>query len=180
MSVLLALAACGGVQSLVSTTYNTSQTITIPAGVSTLALVSGQGAAGQPEFSYFVRDYTKKTTIYNRRNDLGGQVVTLDGGTTYGNSGIAPANYCTAESPYQGNGGVYNYTWTCYDFTDTSHYEVDPATTGSSATGFGKTFPGGTGGPASSTSFNNVAVTPGAPYNLVIPAGGSITISYYQ
>lgn len=55
-----------------------------------------------------------------------------------------------------------------------------PATTGASSTGFGKTFPGGTGGAASTTIFTDVVVTPGASYNLVIPAGGLITITYYK
>lgn len=54
------------------------------------------------------------------------------------------------------------------------------ATTGASATGFGKTFPGGVGGAATVTNFSNVPVTPLSSYNVVVPAGGSITITYYQ
>lgn len=55
---------------------------------------------------------------------------------------------------------------------------------GTAATGLSRTFPGGayvapTGYPASTTTFSNVAVTPGASYSLVIPAGGQINISYY-
>lgn len=57
---------------------------------------------------------------------------------------------------------------------------------GSAATGVGKTFPGGTydfatgiGGAAPTTNFSNVAVTPGASYSIVVPGGGSISISYY-
>ena len=53
-----------------------------------------------------------------------------------------------------------------------------PATTGASATGFGKTFPGGVGGPASTTTYTDVAVVPGTNYTLTIPSGGSITVSY--
>jgi len=56
-----------------------------------------------------------------------------------------------------------------------------PATTGASATGFGRTFAGGQyGQPTPTTTFNDVPVTPGQQYQLRIPAGGSITISYYQ
>lgn len=53
----------------------------------------------------------------------------------------------------------------------------DP-TTGSSTTAFGYTFPGGTGGAASPVTYNNVAVTPGASYSIVVPAGGSVSITY--
>lgn len=54
------------------------------------------------------------------------------------------------------------------------------ATTGAAATAFGQTFPGGVGGPAASTTVNNIAITPGATYNIVVPSGGSLTITYYQ
>lgn len=54
------------------------------------------------------------------------------------------------------------------------------ATTGASATGFGKTFPGGYSGPASVTTFSNVAVTPLTQYSIVVPTSGSITITYLK
>jgi hypothetical protein len=60
---------------------------------------------------------------------------------------------------------------------------------GQASTAFGRTFPGGTlagtepyrtAVPATTTTYTNVAVTPGASYAIVIgAAGGSITISYY-
>lgn len=53
------------------------------------------------------------------------------------------------------------------------------STTGASTTGFGFTFAGGVGGPATPVTYNNVSVTPGVSYNLVIPSGGSIVIQYY-
>lgn len=62
-------------------------------------------------------------------------------------------------------------------FLTNIEYYVDP-TTGASTTGFGKTFPGGTGGAATPTTFNNVAVTPGVSYPIVVPSGGSLTITY--
>jgi hypothetical protein len=55
-----------------------------------------------------------------------------------------------------------------------------PATTGADTTAFGDTFPGGTGGPATPTSFSNIAVTPGTAYPITVPSGGSLTITYYQ
>lgn len=66
----------------------------------------------------------------------------------------------------------------------TSFTEYVYGSVGTAATGLSRTFPGGayvapTGYPASTTTFSNVAVTPGASYSLVIPAGGQISISYY-
>lgn len=58
---------------------------------------------------------------------------------------------------------------------------------GTAATGLGKTFPGGTLSgsepyrttvPATTTTFTNVVVTPGATYSIVVPSGGSLTITY--
>jgi hypothetical protein len=58
---------------------------------------------------------------------------------------------------------------------------------GTASTGLGKTFPGGSytgsypngvGGAAPTTEFNNVAVTPGASYSIVVPSGGSVSITY--
>lgn len=53
---------------------------------------------------------------------------------------------------------------------------------GSATTGFGYTFAGGTASAptAVAVTHSNVPVTPGASYSLVIPAGGSITITYYE
>ena len=58
---------------------------------------------------------------------------------------------------------------------------------GSATTGLGKTFPGGTltgtepyrtAVPAVTTTFTNVVVIPGASYSIVVPSGGSLTITY--
>lgn len=51
--------------------------------------------------------------------------------------------------------------------------------TGPATTGFGFTFPGSTGSPVTPVQHNGVAVTGGTSYPLSIPAGGSITITYY-
>ncbi len=59
---------------------------------------------------------------------------------------------------------------------------------GTATTGFGRTFPGGTltgttpfrtAVAPSTTTFTNVAITPGTTYNIVVPSGGSLTITYY-
>lgn len=58
---------------------------------------------------------------------------------------------------------------------------------GSSSTGIGKTFPGGTLSGSEpyrtavappTTTFSSVAVTPGTSYPLTVPSGGYITLSY--
>jgi hypothetical protein len=50
---------------------------------------------------------------------------------------------------------------------------------GSNTTGLGYTFNGGaSNSAASSVTYNNVAVTPGATYSLSIPSGGSIQMTY--
>lgn len=64
---------------------------------------------------------------------------------------------------------------------------VLPGNAGTAATGFGDSFPGGVYSgtypygiaiPPVTTTFANVAVTPTTGYPLVVPAGGSISISY--
>lgn len=52
-------------------------------------------------------------------------------------------------------------------------------TQGASSTAIGRTFPGGDGGPAGTTTYTNVSVTPGTSYSIVVPSGGSVTLQYY-
>lgn len=52
------------------------------------------------------------------------------------------------------------------------------ATTGSNTTGFSKTWNGGVGIPATSTTYTNIAVTPATGYPVVVPTGGYISITY--
>jgi hypothetical protein len=75
-------------------------------------------------------------------------------------------------APTTGNitSAVYYYN------ADAVERYVDP-TTGSNATAFGKTFTGGTGGPASTVTYTNVSVTPGTSYSIYCPDSTS-TISF--
>lgn len=59
---------------------------------------------------------------------------------------------------------------------------------GASSTALGRTFPGGsytgtypngTGNAATTTTFTNVAVTPGTSYPIVVPSGGQVTLQYF-
>lgn len=154
--------------------YTSSQSVTIPFGVSRLETASGYGARGAN--GAYVQRYNRTSTIYaQRRSD--GFVETIQGAadTLFGPK---PADYCgpVLETP---DDPVYASNQTCYAFYDASYTE--PNTTGASATGFGLTFPGSTGDVAQTpVSFSNVAVSGGASYALNIPSGGSITITYYK
>jgi hypothetical protein len=183
VSLMLALASSGGGTLTTKTfvyTGSAAQPFVVPSNVATLALVSGQGAAGSPAYSSYHQQYSVTTTTYNQRNDNGGTITSTNQGTTY-NNGPTPADYCSEKVPVKSSFDptITNYTWNCYDYTDTSHYDSSAATTGQAATGFGQTFPGGYAGPATPVSFQNVAVTPGQTYQVFVPYGGSITISYY-
>lgn len=59
---------------------------------------------------------------------------------------------------------------------------------GTPSTALGQTFPGGsytgtypngTGNAATTTTFTNVAVTPGTSYPIVVPSGGQVTLQYF-
>lgn len=89
-----------------------------------------------------------------------------------GASGVSTSYPLWGSGPIRSRGfGAVNYT---------QPGGTNPPTTGTAATGAGKTFPGSTGNVAQTpVTFTNVAVTPGASYNIVVPTGGSVTISYY-
>lgn len=55
-----------------------------------------------------------------------------------------------------------------------------PQFDGANTTGFGYTFAGGVGGPATPTTYTNVPVTPGTTYTVNSTGDGYITIIYYQ
>lgn len=100
-------------------------------------------------------------------------------------TGYAVAGSATVTTTYPTLTGAIYYVssgWSGGSRTLFTQYFYGGA--GSDATGISKTFPGGaysggTGYPANTTTFTNVAVTPGASYSLSIPSGGQISISYY-
>lgn len=66
---------------------------------------------------------------------------------------------------------------------------VTPGAAGSATTAFGNTYPGGTvtgvlpfttAVAPVTTTVTNVSVTPGVSYSIVVPTGGSLTISYFE
>lgn len=62
------------------------------------------------------------------------------------------------------------------------YFEVNYSTggfVGADSTALGKTFPGGSYGPASPVTYTNVAVTPGTSYTINVASGGFVQIQYY-
>lgn len=57
-------------------------------------------------------------------------------------------------------------------------YAATPSFVGASSTALGQTFPGGNNTTAPTLTFNNIAVTPGTSYPIVVAPGGFVTIQY--
>lgn len=160
---------------LVTKEFTANGTLAIPAGVSS-ANISGYGARGTnaTSGSAIIRE---NRTIYATRRDNGvREVVFSDRYTVRYNGQTAycePINITPTDPTYSSN-------QTCYAYDLYSETPPEPATRGASATGLGKTFPGSLGNvPQTATSFPNVPVTGGASYNIVVPAGGLVTVTYY-
>jgi len=171
--------AIGRRRELVVKTYTANATAPIPFGVSRLESIVGKGAAGSPGTSGTSGRAGYMLTVHQSYKRIDGGPDFVNIGTPQGPyPGAVPADYCDTQPT---SGSVYYEVTTCryYDYRYIPGTGTDP-TIGASATGFGQTFIGGTGGEATPREVKNVAVTPGTNYQLVIPAGASITISYYQ
>lgn len=173
------MAVMSGSPQLVTKTYTSSQTITIPLGVSRLEKLTGKGAAGTPGYTEEGYSYSVRATQERRLRSTGEWVETFSLNTS-GFSTNYPTSGCGSSVSTPDN-DTYSAIRSCSYYSsiraDTNY--VAP-TTGASTTGFGKTFPGGSGSAAELVTHNNVVVKPGDPYALVVPSGGSITITYYQ
>lgn len=156
-----------------SRTFTKNETYTIPAGITVLTTVSGKGAPGHPASAGQIYYNIYRTTRVNYDSPAWGTDNTMDNGyqgTVF--DAPPPSDYCTSTYFPEDHATVT----ACF-----YHYPGvldSPATVGASSTGFGKTFPGGNGGPASITTFTNVAVVSGDPYNIVVPTGGEVTINF--
>lgn len=157
---------------LVTQTFTANATVPIPPGVSRLESIIGKGAAGRPGSPGSQTYFYETTIVFDLRG--GGQEATSSSGS--GSGPIPGPGGCTYTNTPSSQ--VYVGYTTCTFYTDTSDSGSSP-TTGASASGFGQTFVGGTGGAATPREVNNVPVTPGGSYNVIVPSGGSIVISYY-
>lgn len=178
MGLMSILAACGS-STLTTQTFTSNATWVAPASTAVLETLTGQGGSGTPAstrdgYLYYELNYQ----MGQRRSDGVWESVSSETTGPHFRE-VVPADYC--EPVVTSGDPEYSAYQRCYDYTTIgpSTEEVE-ATTGASTTGFGKTFPGGTGGAATPVTYNSVAVTPGASYPLVIPSGGSITITYYE
>jgi len=111
---------------------------------------------------------------------------TWDSNTSPQNKWVSGSSYSvtTFGSP-QTSGNILHSAGTDYWFIVVNGYEL--GSNGAATTGVGKTFPGGTltgtepyrtTVAAVTTNFTNVPVTPGVSYPIVVPAGGSLTITF--
>ena len=170
------LALMSGAPELVTKTFTSNETWPVPLGVTNLVTVVGKGGDGEPAREVYRSVYTwERVQYYTLRYDGRTFSTVVESGAR---DGKTPDDYCTPSTFY--SSGAYTEIWYCFFHKDVSGRRTIPATTGASATGFGKTFPGGVGGPASAVTYSDVAVNPGQSYNIVVPPSGSITISYYR
>jgi hypothetical protein len=160
-------------------TFTNNESFTVPAGVSLLDSIVGHGAAGTPAVPGDVEFYTHVVnSLYRRTGGIDYVESDIPGWTGPGTGTGNGSNYCDPPTNFtEAQSTVYWREVVCYYYqTRTVGYK--PATTGANATGFGKVFPGGVGGPAADVTFSNVPVTAIASYPVTVPLGGSITITY--
>lgn len=166
MSFILMLAS-GTAPVEKSKTFLANETWPVPPTTAVLKSAVGKGAAGSPSLTYY--DVTQEVSVVYDSPEYG------QNNTSYSTDRIyepaTPTSGCLPPTYYPDDHATVQY---CYSYTS----GTSAATTGASATGFNKTFPGGFGGPAGLTTHLNVPVTPGEPYEIKVPTGGSITITY--
>lgn len=147
------------------------------------AINSGGSGRGGPIGTFFSNQYQIRSNntyqVWNNPPAAGS-----DGsGSTYFQIGTG-ANASTFSVPSSGT--ITNSNTTNSGTIAISFNPVYLGGNGAASTGVGQTFPGGTydfptgiGGPAPTTTFTNVTVTPSSSYSIVVPSGGQIAISYY-
>jgi hypothetical protein len=178
-----------GVRTRHTQTFVANATWTAPISTAQLESIVGIGTGGSPGTDAYdeppvtkYRQFTIKNYTY-ARSDGGDPFVTNT--VTRGATFDAPGEHITTVETASMTGTYSSVTViTNIDYEAISvpgvHHDAELPTTGLASSGFGKTFPGGVGGAAIAATYNNVPVTRGATYNLVIPAGGSITITWLQ
>lgn len=154
--------------------YTASRTFIAPVTTSKIESITGKGASGTPSYSV-TRWREKKTFTVDYEPGYGTDNTT----ETYSFKSLSESDGVDYCDPPIYVASAHATTQYCYDYTlQTTTY---PATTGASVTAFGKTFPGGVGGPATPVTFTDVPVSGGSSYPLNIPTGGEITtFSYYE
>jgi hypothetical protein len=179
----------GSVRTSHTQTFTANATFTVPIAVGVINITGkGQnGIAGTPEYDdppiTKYRQFTLKTYTYARR-DGGDPYITQT--VTYGATSDSPGETTQTVENATIASGTYSavtvVTVVLYEPISVpgAHHPAEAPTTGAAASGFGKTFPGGVGTNAATITYNNAPVTRGATYNIVVPSGGFITITYLQ
>lgn len=167
-------------------TFTATTTWTAPMTLAALDVLTGKGGTGTPAgtgTTYVTYREDTKITLYRYPDGTSKAVgPTLVSSKVWDGKPL-PGDYCDPEYPYTSITEMPpegTTSQTCY-YAKLVQKRItynNPATTGAATTGFGKSFPGGTGGAATPVTYTNVALTPGEKYNLSIPSGGSITIAY--
>lgn len=101
--------------------------------------------------------------------------------TTTWTDAIPSSAYTTLSPGWKTSGGVVvgDYGYFTVDWDELGPVTAGaPATTGADTTGFSKTFSGGVGVAATSTTYTNITVVPSTGYPVVVPSGGYISITY--
>jgi len=149
----------------------------VPLGTTKVSLI-GKGGPGSPGGSYTYYTYLQNRVIFGTRRSDGVRVAVS---SQYSGpfDGRAPGNYCNGVNVTPTD-PVYATNQTCYLFEESRESGSSPTTTGASTTAFGQVFVGGYGGPATPREVNNLTVNPGQTYNLVVPSGGSLTVTYLE
>lgn len=153
--------------------FDKNGTLVVPAGVSSVDM-AGYGARGTDGGSGILPRWMQ--THVNVEYMTNGETR-----RTYSNQGYVystPGDSCGPRIPVMNGTVDYVQSCTIYQY-DPLPYD-SPPTTGPSSTAVGKTFPGSYRNTAPAvTTFKNVPVNGGTSYNIVVPAGGLITVTYY-
>lgn len=188
MNPLMLLAMFGRKLELQTVTFNANATWLAPSGVNVLASLAGRGVngvastPGTPDTTTPGAKTVHYETILTRKDGTSDYV---DGGYGTWSGTTQPAN--THTTTYIGDSStVYNYqdkyvTYTQDPDTVTPGTPGTPGSYGADASGFGKTFSGGTPSvpTAATTTYTNAAVTSGTNYPVVVPSGATVQITYY-
>jgi hypothetical protein len=179
---------CGRRRVQVTKTFPIGTTTwTAPTTTSRIDSASGYGAAGAPgdpgtPDTITSKKVTHNYNVYIKRDGSGSDYT--DQGYTDGWPPDGQAYYDNVQTYSESDSTVYsgseNYHNPEMQTTTIPGTPATDPTTGAPTTAFSRSFPGGTGSGASVTTLTNLIVTPGASYSIVVPTGGSLTITYYQ
>lgn len=133
-----------------------------------LAAIGGSGPSSvEVGYLLYISSVNNSWAVSSNNYDNLSSYTIISVGSLYSEGNVATSGNIVSSSLA---GGVNRWR---FDYV----YQV-PGFLGASSTALGQTFPGGNGGPASVTTFNNIAVTPSASYPIVVAPGGFVTIQY--